>query len=289
MYVSDQALESQLRWLGRHYQLVPLSALVDAIYRGSVWERPLCALTFDDGWYDNYEHAFPLLMKYRAPATVFLTGQAVSPETTGPGHWDVCHELMVLGRALPDCPSGVQAIDEVLGSSEVSGNERARRATNMMRELPLEQLNRAYDNLRAVHDALNDDAERTNARYRTLAWNDMRVMQAGGVEFGYHGAHHYMLTQVPDSQLLAELVPPTDRALQHGITLKKLFAYPAGRFDGRVVGHLKELGYVGAVTLINGLNCQGTDPLMLRRVNVHEGGTASLPLFLLQLSRVPRP
>ena len=50
------------------YQTVSLKQLEDYVYKGAeLPDNPIC-ITFDDGYYSNYEYAFPLLEKYDAEA-----------------------------------------------------------------------------------------------------------------------------------------------------------------------------------------------------------------------------
>jgi peptidoglycan/xylan/chitin deacetylase (PgdA/CDA1 family) len=72
--VSPAAFERQMQYLSRSpYQLL---ALGDAVRR-LLAEEPLPAecvcVTLDDGFADNYEQAFPILARFRIPATIFLT------------------------------------------------------------------------------------------------------------------------------------------------------------------------------------------------------------------------
>lgn len=64
--------EQHLIWLKQHCTIIPFSQVLTAV-RGDGERHPCVAITFDDGYVDNYECAFPLLQRYEVPATFFLT------------------------------------------------------------------------------------------------------------------------------------------------------------------------------------------------------------------------
>ena len=67
-----------LVWMRARYE--PL-ALADWLARAAPPARAAFAVTFDDGWADNAEHAFPVLRELGIPATVFLATGAVEDRT----------------------------------------------------------------------------------------------------------------------------------------------------------------------------------------------------------------
>lgn len=70
---SPALFERHLAWLSTSCTMIYFRQVVfeAAARRGGT--QPVVALTFDDGYADNYEYAFPLLRKYGVPATFFLT------------------------------------------------------------------------------------------------------------------------------------------------------------------------------------------------------------------------
>ena len=72
MYISVEGFTSHLEWLRTQYQMVPLRDIVTRIRQKAAWDRPCCAITFDDGWHDNLEYAAPVLQRLNIPATIVL-------------------------------------------------------------------------------------------------------------------------------------------------------------------------------------------------------------------------
>ena len=64
--------DAHLRWLKDHCDVVPLSSLIQSSFKDISNIRPKVAITLDDGYVDNYTHAFPLLKKWGLPATFFV-------------------------------------------------------------------------------------------------------------------------------------------------------------------------------------------------------------------------
>ena len=68
LFVKESSFNMHIKEVSKYFQIVGL----EDILRPEITEARLCAFTFDDGWLDNYEIAFPILLKNRSPATIFL-------------------------------------------------------------------------------------------------------------------------------------------------------------------------------------------------------------------------
>lgn len=81
--VTPEVFEGQMRCLrdGGYRSLTP--DLLVAHLRGGAVPRKSVAVTFDDGWLDNYLFAFPVLKRYGVRATIFLVTDRVDGATPG--------------------------------------------------------------------------------------------------------------------------------------------------------------------------------------------------------------
>lgn len=81
-FVSPQTFESHLRWLRLWgYWSIPLGAVADCMTGGPRLPRRAVAITFDDGYLDTHEFAWPLLSRYGYGATVFLVSDAIGGDS----------------------------------------------------------------------------------------------------------------------------------------------------------------------------------------------------------------
>ena len=65
------------------FRVVPLSSIL-SFMRGDVSGEHLAAITFDDGYRDFYDNAYPILREYNYPSTVFLVSDLIGGENV----WD---------------------------------------------------------------------------------------------------------------------------------------------------------------------------------------------------------
>jgi len=84
--------------LGRTGRVLPLRELVRSLSTRTV-RRGSVVITFDDGYADNCSEALPLLERYSAPATVFVTAGHVGSER--PFWWDELEQILLRTPSLP--------------------------------------------------------------------------------------------------------------------------------------------------------------------------------------------
>ena len=73
-----KAFKKQMAYLKRAgYRVIEIDDLINSIKNGTTLPEKSIAITFDDGFADNYENAFPVLQEYGFPATIFVVSRLV--------------------------------------------------------------------------------------------------------------------------------------------------------------------------------------------------------------------
>ncbi len=285
MFVHPETLELHLEYLARRFDIVPLSALAqrETPGRRTSRARPRCAVTFDDGWRDFYQYAYPILLRQRIPATVFLPTDFI-----GTDQWFWTDRLgILLGRFPPvDTPrSRRYAEDVVVGKILALTGDfpvRLELAIRMLKPFRIEAINETLDEL----DRLSGTSSMPGGR-AFLSWNEVEEMFASGlITFGSHTASHPIMTMLTEPEAERELRTSRD-ALQFRKVVEPefvSFCYPNGASSKRLAELVREAGYQMAVTTQRGWNGPEADPYALRRIGIHEDMTSTQPMFAARLA-----
>jgi len=79
--VSPESFASQIEFLHTHrYNVVGLDKIALYLQKKEAVPSRTVAITFDDGYYNNYQYAYPILKKYNIPATIFVIVSKIGTE-----------------------------------------------------------------------------------------------------------------------------------------------------------------------------------------------------------------
>ena len=84
--ISTKRFDTMMQMLYREYKVVSLGEMVNVLRKGEDINPKAVAITFDDGYMDNYTFAAPILGKYSLPACFFITSGYIGTTRVFP--WD---------------------------------------------------------------------------------------------------------------------------------------------------------------------------------------------------------
>ncbi|MBR2214812.1 MAG: polysaccharide deacetylase family protein [Selenomonadaceae bacterium] len=127
--VNTEQFNAQMQYLADNgYHTITPSEMLDAWDSGAELPDKPVIITFDDGYADNYRHAFPILERYKLKATVFLISDYIS---TYPNYltWFDTHVMQESGlitfgshtlshEVLSDGDTSSEIIHQLRGSKE---------------------------------------------------------------------------------------------------------------------------------------------------------------------------
>lgn len=259
LFVTPSSLDMQISEISRFFEIVSL----DKVLENKPGKR-LCAITFDDGWRDNYDVAYPVLKKYSAPATIFIP-----PNMIGKAKQYWFDEISLLSSKATKNGIAGGFISYFRTFIHEWSPDKLDTATTCdliakMKNLPANELEgivgEAYAKL-----SLKRSDERT-----TLSWDEIYEMGENGITFGPHGLNHYILPRINSETKSNEIYDSFRILKDKKVALSPFFSYPNGDWDVESLKLVKEAGYMGAVTTRLGTNTSSTDPFLMNRIGLHE-------------------
>lgn len=212
------------------------------------------ALTFDDGWRDNFTTALPVARAHGLPMTVFTC-----PALAGSNSPFWPERVAALLRAIR--PAARQAELELIV-------EHLKKFTPEKRERWMEDFSNSTAGQTVRAERFDGDS--------TLSWEEIGKMDRAGVTFGSHTHTHQILTTLPSTAARRE-VRESKAALERALGKScDSFAYPNGEWSAEIRRILAEEGFRLAFTTERGAWTEDCDRLRIPRPNICEQNLAGL-------------
>ncbi|MDR3159439.1 MAG: polysaccharide deacetylase family protein [Zoogloeaceae bacterium] len=264
MCIGRQAFEHLLIWLRQQFVCVALEELLEQ----PGGERPRMTLTFDDGWRDNAELAFPLLQRHEIPASIFLPTDFIG-DSTQPIRRFWWEDIARTFWQTPQSPDALRIRDALRAHGMPAPAQLLRPENSNRRSLAIAHYLQTLtvlspEKLEAVTSLLPAPSSSS-----TLDWAQVRALEDSAlVRFGPHGASHAMLTRLDDVSLEAELARSHAALHAHCRHPLSVYCYPHGAHDDRVRRALAAFGYRYALSTQPGLISPDSAALALPRIHV---------------------
>jgi peptidoglycan/xylan/chitin deacetylase (PgdA/CDA1 family) len=261
---TPQDLDTQISFWKRRFHIATLEEAIDMVERPERHRGTSVLFTFDDGYLDNYELAFPLLANHGVQAIFFLPTSFIG--TNRIPWWDVIAYIVKNSRKkrfrleAPPCEFDLAA-------------EGIHRAIPRLLDLYRRAAQTGSEHFIALLEEACD-SPRPNGSHRCfLNWDEAAAMLRGGMSIGSHTHSHEILSRLPDHEQLREL--ETSRSILQerlGSPIDAL-SYPVGlreSFSSYTQTAAQKAGYRIAFSFYGGLNKPGS----IKRYDVMRYSTA---------------
>ena len=288
MRVSTASFDMHLQTLEEYFQPVRLIDWIEGRIDATSSATRYCAITFDDGWRDNHDHALDVLSKHRFPATIFIVPDAIEGKFL---MWPLRLEriyndsraLSILAR---DSEQWLKSIG-VSGEDLVSciDGEGLAKLTLAAKQLEDREIENELDKIEATIESetacnLDDQSFMTWEQITKMADSEL-------VDFGSHTLSHKRLDSIDSNEELIAQVVQSKSVIERRLKDRyvDIFCYPNGSTSASA-DSLVAKTYSAACLVNVGINKADSNPMKINRISMHDDMSNTRNSFLARLAHV---
>jgi peptidoglycan/xylan/chitin deacetylase (PgdA/CDA1 family) len=261
LYIQPDRLRRRLTHLrNAGCSVLPLPSALQRLYNGTLPPRSV-AITYDDGTYDFYQVALPVIREFSYPVTVYLTtyysdhNQPVFNVMLRYLLWKAQGRALHFPEVVPeDTPLTEDSRPEVAAAFRQFAAENA--LSGSQKDLLLERLAQALE--------INYPELRQRRLLQLMTPEEAREAARSGVDVQLHTHRHRLYDSRPEFQGEIE----ENRRRVESITGRPAnhFCYPAGCHLPEFPQWLGEMGVLSATTTETGIATRSSNPFLLPRL-----------------------
>lgn len=272
--------DEQMTFVAKRFNVLTGDNLRAVIEGTRAAPRYSLAITFDDGYENNFSYALPILQRHGLRAVFFVTTNLIGDENQS--FWfDRLDRLLAIASS-SEILERLRQLDPSLSASPDARIHPYFKTLSSARQSEmLDYLERQFSHAgvpvadRVVHGLMN--------------WDQVRLMASAGMTIGSHTANHQILAAVVPAVAQAELQSSRIRIEQETGQACWCFAYPNGkRQDFRPLDELaaQSTGYLCAFTQIPGSINNHSPRYALARIPIPD--TGDMNIFRSYVSGIQR-
>ncbi|BHH86289.1 polysaccharide deacetylase [Desulforhopalus sp. 52FAK] len=272
MYVFQETFRRHIEYLKKHYDIITFTDLIER-YQNKKDINNTCVITFDDGWHDNYTHAYPILCEYKVPATIFLATNLIGSNRL---FWPEEFTLYLNQTDIVTAQERVPLLDRLLKSllpNNPCGSDYNDAVIAELKNWPQIDRMELLSHLRTHCNEIVIERQLMN-------WQEVKEMQESGlITFGAHTANHVMLDQVSLSEAEREIVQSFQSLKANLGFTPDVFAYPNGNYNLEIKSLVRKHGFKVATTTKRGRLCAYNDLFEIPRIGMHQDVSSTISLL----------
>ena len=276
--VRPAEFEKQMQFIKKHFELVSTHELMDRIEKGAHGLRPPALISFDDGYRDNLEGAYPILNFHKIPAIIFLaTGSIETGEPIWTSRVDQLFRKAGSPRLSLENLPGKKIFE--LGDS-YQRMKASYQVKKEMKDVP--DLQRQVI-LRELEEKIGGSIE-TQEESEMLSWAEVRrLLEDPLIEIGSHTVTHRMLDHLMPEEIREELFESKAKIEAETGRRIDFLSYPGNSYNSTALRLAGEAGYRAAFAVDHGLTHFSQSRFALKRIHVQDG---SLEILLAEMTLV---
>lgn len=269
--ISADSFEKQIKYIKENFDVVTQDEMFQMYRENYEPKKHTVAITFDDGYLNNYTVAFPIMKKYKIPSTIYILSQCLedNERLTWSDYIDFIKDKLEL-RNLSSLPLTIKTIDAL---------------KNYIKGLTIEQRNVLFAALHKQADVKLSPLYQEPEHWKLMNASQIKELANSGlVEIGAHSHNHPNLGRIDIQEAKKEM--KTSKDLLESVTNKEVYsiAFPDGCYTQEVKQTAIDLGYRNLLAVDYRLSEDNADKTILSRYCISSTTTVESNIFNINKS-----